>query len=271
MKNYIIIFSAALILMSCFRDRIEVDLNDENQKIVITAWITDLNEPQFVSVSRTVNYLGDPEDDFVTNAIVVLSVDDESYLLAGGHNGRYYLSEEWEAQLSKSYTLEVEVDGERYSASHVMRPCPAIEAARLEYVDKQEDGDTLRGYETVFSFQETEGEGDAYYVIDYLQGTTIGDSLRNGGFANDQFVDGEYFDDIRAGEDERLYQSGETAVIELYSIGEESANYLSDIESEIFRGGPFDPPPANVRTNFSGGALGYFIISGAQQVELEVP
>jgi len=270
MSKYIIIFTT-LLLTSCFKDRIEIDLNEENQKVVITAWITDLDEAQFVTVSRTVNYLGEPEQDFVSDAIVSLSVNDELYMLEEQESGRYYLGLDWMPRLSETYTLEVEVDGNVYSASHFMRPCPAIEFPELEFVVEIEDGDTLRGFETVFGFQETPGEGDAYYAIDYLQGTTAGDSLRNAGFANDQFIDGEFFDDIRVGEDDRLYQSGQIAVIELYSLGEETANYLFDIESEIFRGGPFDPPPANVRTNFSGGALGYFIVSGAQQVELEVP
>lgn len=264
-----------LSLSSCFKDRIDLDLNEENQKIVITAWITDLQEPQFVTVGRSVNYLGPISQEFVSGATVTLTNDNGQYELSEGAQGKYFLPDNWSAELGEVYTLTVEVENVTYEASHKMRPCPALE--NVDYVEYDLDDfsdeeinivDSFHVYGTTFDFQETPGEGDAYYAIDFLKGTMQGDSMRNGGFANDDFVDGEYFEGIELSEVDRFYELGDTAVLEFYSIGEESANFLMDIESEIFRGSPFDPPPANVRTNFTGGAVGYFIISGAQSQEL---
>ncbi len=262
-------------LSSCFMDRIEIDLNEENEKVVITAWITDLDEPQFVTVGKTVNYLGPISQEFVSDAIVILSNSTNEFILEEGTQGKYFLPHDWTGIYGETYTLKVEFENTTYTASHTMRSCP--ELLNVDYVEYDLDDfsdedvniiDSFHVYGTTFDFQETPGEGDAYYAIDFLKGTMQGDSMRNGGFANDDFVDGEYFEGIELSEVNRFYAIGDTAVLEFYSIGEESANFLMDIESEIFRGSPFDPPPANVRTNFTGGAVGYFIISGAQSQEI---
>ncbi len=275
MKNILYIL-LALSVSSCFKERIELDLNQENQKIVITSWITDLDEPQFVTVGKTVNYLGSEGKEFVSGAIVKLTNSTDVYFLEEEEEGKYFLPSNWIAILGDTYTLSVAVEEVEYVASHLMRPCPVIEEAgfliyeRNPWEEEEETMDSIYVYGTTFGFQETAGGDDAYYAIDFLKGTMAGDSMRNGGFANDDFVDEEYFADIELSEFDRLYALGDTAIVELYSIGDETANYLSDIESEVFRGSPFDPPPANVRTNFTGGAVGYFIASGAQQVEVVI-
>lgn len=270
MKYLSLVTIFALLFSSCFTDPIDLDLNEQNEKIVILGWITDLEEPQFVKISKTVNYLGDQPEAFVSNASVTLSDSKSSYTLLERNVGHYYLPDDWLAILEEEYRLEVNYKDITYTSSYVMSACPEIENVRAERYDAEDKVDTIISYETVFDFQETPGEGDAYFAIDYLKGTADGDSLSNGGFADDEFVDGEYFEDIRVSEDDRLFKKDDVAVLELYSIGQEAADWLFDIEAEIFRGGPFDPPPANVRTNIEGGALGYFIMSGAQQVEIKV-
>ncbi len=270
MKHLFIIFISVIFFSSCFIDQIELDLNDDNEKVVILAWITDLNEPQFVKISKTVNYLGNLPEVFVSDASVVISDSERSYTLEERKSGHYYLPLDWTARIGDTYSLEVFYDDKEYTSSYVMNSCPEIENAIYEQYNIDEDTDSIPTYETVFGFQETPGEGDAYFAVDYLKGTMAGDSLDNGGFADDEFVDGEFFDDIRLSEDDRLFRRGDVAVIELFSIGKEAADFLFDIRAETFRGGPFDPPPANVRTNISGGALGFFIASGAQQIELKI-
>lgn len=258
-----------LLFSSCFEERIELDLNTDNKRMVVNAWISNLDKPQFVNLSYTTNYLGKPDVEYINNAEVNLSTASNIYSLNNSGDGNYFLPNNWIPEIGEKYTLNIVHEDETFTASQIMRPCPEIENPILKLYEFK-DIDTIDLYETVFEFQEIPGEGDAYYLIDYKKGSVDGDSLFNGVFANDDFFDGEYIDDIRVSEEERLYAVGDTVVIELLSIGKESASFIADIESEVFRGGPFDPPPANVRSNISNGALGYFIMADAKSVELIV-
>jgi len=267
MKNLLISICAILFFTSCFQERIELDYNEDNTKVAIVAWISDLEEDQFISVKYTANYLGNEAQVAISNAICLLQNDTETITLIEGQAGFYFLPEDWIPQYGQEYTLDVTVGEQTYSATALMRTCPSIENVKFEPYTEGDFIDSLK-YISLFSFQETPGEGDGYYVIDYLKGTSDGGQLRNGGFANDEFVDGEYFEDINiSNEEDRLYNLGDTTIVELYSIGIEAVNFLADIENEIFRGTPFDAPPANIRSNFNNGAVGYFLMSGANRVE----
>jgi len=263
MRNIIIFSMLSLVLTSCFKERIELDNNtNENKKLVINAWITSLDEPQFVSLSQTVNYLGGFQPELVSDAVVQLNDGMTTYDLVEKEPGFYYLPDDWMARVGEEYELTVNYEDKEYTARHQMRVCPEIEFPDFDLYDET---DSLEQYATFFNLQEPEGKGDAYYGIDYLKGTTDGDSLFNGGYVNDDFLDGEYLEGILLSEEDRLYEMGDTVILELYSIGAETADYLQDIENEVFRGGLFDPPPANVRTNIDGGAVGYFIMSDAKR------
>lgn len=264
MKNYLSFIIIALIYTSCFEDPIELDLNQDNTKLVVEAWISDLNKPQYIKLSYTANYIGSDSYLYEDNAEVTLSDQSgHSYSLQPQGEGKYFLPADWITVYGDTYELICTVDGISYQAKHLLRQSPEIEELYIDPIFN--DQDSLMGFESVFSFQEIPGLGDAYYVVDYERGTTNGDTLLNGGYADDEFFDGEYIEDIRVTEEDYLYEQGDTIIVELYSLGEETAQFLLDVELEVFRGGPFDPPPANVRTNFSGGAIGYFIMSGADQ------
>jgi len=267
----IIIFSTMLIgLSSCFTERIEVNLNDNNKRLVVEAWITDLDERQFVKLTNTINYIGEQETDFVSGAIVELSDANQSYTLNEETTGFYFLPDTWQAQIGDTYTLVINHEDTEYIASYTMNICPEIENLVIEVVGNIEKTDSIFIYKTVFAFQEIAGKGNAYFGVDYLKGTTAGDSLLNGGFTDDEFLDGQFIEDITLTERDRLYQIGDTAVVDIFSIDDETFLFLNDIQTETFRGGPFDAPPANIRTNISGGAVGYFIISGAKRKEIVV-
>jgi len=264
----IFLSTASLILMvGCFKDPIDLNLNDNNEKLAIEAWINTLDEDQFVILRKTANYLGNDPYIFETGANITLTDQQgNEYKFEEQEEGKYLLDPNWEPNYESEYTLTIETKTESYSAKHNLRESPEIENLFFEPYFNEED--SLLGFETVFAFQETPGEGDAYYVVDYLKGTTVGDTILNGSYADDIFYDGEYISDIRITEEDRLFEEGDTVIVEIFSIGKPSAQFLQDIELEVFRGGPFDPPPANVRTNFTGDVVGYFIMSGSDQQEI---
>jgi len=258
-------------MTSCFTERIELDYNqDENKKVIITGWLTDLNEPQIITVQNTVNYLGNNPADPISDAFVTISDSRQTYELSHRTDGQYVMPDTWQAIIGDTYNLVVEYNGNTYTSAHKMRACPEIENFFMEEVNDITETDSVHIYQSIFSFQEMPGEGDAYYGIDYIEGSIEKDTLFNGQFTNDDFVDGEYFEDVEISDYDRLFKVGDKVTLDIFSIGYETSEYLIDVQTEVFRGGLFDTPPANVRSNISGGALGYFIASGANRQSIIV-
>lgn len=264
MTKYIILLITIIGLSSCYNDRIELDLNDGNEKLVILAWITDLNEPQYVSITKTINYLGQDDPEFISDAIVILQDEIQNYELEYDSRGRYYVPDDFQPRVGDVYQLEVTHDGIIYSAQQMMRPCPDIEQLKLNLDNETAGGpDSIDHYHPTFAFQESPGKGDAYFTVDYAKGSPFSKYIPFGLFTDDEYLDGEYLENVWA--EVHFYSAGDTVIVDLHSINPETSDFLSDIETEIFRDTPFDPPPANIPSNIDGGAVGYFIVSSAKR------
>ena len=270
-KNIIALLAISFLFSSCFKERIELDLNNsDNKKVVVNAWITDQDEQQSVLLNYTADYFESIEVEYINDADVEIAFGEESVNCILSENGLYLCPEEWRAEPGNTYTLTIRHQGEVYEATSYMRPMPELENVYSEFREETEEelfeeDDDFR-INVYFSFQETPGLGDGYFGIDYHKGTAGGDSLLNGDFIDDEFFDGVYFDDINL--TVQNYEVGDTAIVETHNIGKDASKYLQDIIVEIFREGLFDPPPVNVRSNISNGAVGYFITSGVQTQEL---
>lgn len=270
MKNIIKICLAitlVVMLSGCFTERIELDLNEGgNKKVVITAWITDMDEPQTVLLNYSSDYFDSLNIDYINDAEISLMNGDEVYTLDFMEDGLYSMPLDWRGEEGDQYTLTVRHDGTEYSATNTMRLMPEVENIYTEISEEKLEEDGITSYDIYFSFAEVPGEGDGYFGIDYKIGTLGGDTLVNGGFIDDEFIDGGYFDDISL--TEINYNVGDTAILEVHSIGRDASRFLQDIINETFREGLFDPPPVNVRSNFSNGAVGYFITSCSRKIEV---
>jgi len=267
MKNIKIIFFLLVMasFVGCFKERVELDLNSgENVRLAVEAWITDLDEVQTITLTNTSDYLGPVEQPPVTDATVTVTYDNESISFLHKSSGVYAAPLNWRAEPEKEYTLEILHDGKEYTASSFMDHMPEVENVFADVW--KEENDTVK-YEVYFSFKDAPGEGNGYYGVDYRKQEPEW-KLTKGGFTNDEFIDGLYFEDVTVTEE--FYLLGDTVILETFSIGMESSNFLFDIQTEVFREGLFDPPPVNIRSNISNGAVGYFLASGAERVEVVV-
>ena len=253
---------ACLILSGCFKERVDLELNQgENVKLAVEAWISNLDERQSITLSLTADYLDEYKPNFVDDATVSISYDGQEINLTSQGLGVYAMPENWRAETGKNYTLDINYNGTEYTSTSFMRPMPKLENIRSVFYEERDDVDY---YDVFFSFQETEGEGDGYFAVDYLKEIPEWD-MTTGGFTNDQFGDGVYFTDVTVTNDG--YEIGDVVILETHSIGIEASDFLLDIINEVYREGLFDPPPVNIRSNISNGAVGYFITSGAERFE----
>lgn len=266
-KNNSIVLIVAIcltVLSGCFYERIDLDLNSqENKKVVIIGWLNDLDDSQSIRISYSQDYF-DNGREFIDDATATLSSDIETLELANIGNGEYVLPKEWKGIVGTEYTLSVEHQDEYYMAVSLLREMPILEEIRSEYYFDQLD--SIGYYQVFFGFQETPGEGDGYFAIDFVKGSNQKNIIRTGAWTDDEFADGTYYADITV--TQNYHQLGDTVILETHSIGKKATEYFESITSEIFKDGLLDPAPVNVTDNFSNGAVGYFITSGKRTNEI---
>jgi len=261
----LIAVSFLLLLSSCFTERIDIDLNgQENKKVVITGWLNDMDQDQYIQVYYSGDYFNGIID-AINDAEVTLSYNSETVVLSNTTNGMYLLPSDWKGEEGTEYTLSVTHEGEEYKAVSLLRFMPELENIQSVLFT---ENDSVSYYEIYFDFQENPGEGDGYFAIDYLKDSDQKNIIRTGGWTDDEFADGEYLEQVTVTQNN--HQLGDTIILEAHSIGKEATEYFYSIDSEIFREGLLDPPPVNVPTNFSNGAVGYFLTSGKRKYEVIV-
>ncbi len=267
MKNLLLCILVASLFSSCYREPIDLDLNEGDPTFIIGAWLSESPDHQFVSTSISSNYLGKLTIDYVEGAVVTLSDQDKSYLLEERVKGKHFLPQYWKLTSDQEYKLEVMFNDKIYTAEHESRSVPEI--IEIGFRDGSEDWESIQYYETTISFLDNAGEGDGYFYRAFNKNNSVKDKINRGFLRDDKFIDGILFEDVVATDYEYRHQSGDTIVVELYSIGKEALDYFNDILSESFRSeDPFASPPVNARSNISGGAAGYFLVSDMVQREV---
>jgi len=268
------LIGALLLSTGCYIDEIELDLNKgENQRLVIDAWITDLDEQQSVFLHLTTDYLKQETPTTVDNALVSLSVGDQVIDLISRGNGGYDLPGSWKAEEGREYTLRVDHDGEEYIATALLRPKPLVQNVRAEIYDGDDEeenhGDTT-AFEVYFDLRDHPGEGDGYFGREYQLGKDPGLIVDEAGWISDDFIDGLLLRDLTL---ENTYLKGEKIIVEFHSVGKAAADYFTNLDLVRYREGLFDPPPYNIATNISNGAVGFFVMSAVyvEEVGLDQP
>ena len=271
MKNIVFYLFLACIFTGCFRERIEIDNNTgDNKRIIISAWLTADDRPQNVFLSYSINYFGNDAVEKITGASVTVEGRQTIHTLEETADGTYTITEDWNPVVGENYTLSCLIDGKEYKATQLLRPCPEIDNLRFNRLSEDIVGDSIEQYSVVFDFQDIIGLGDGYYGSTFEKGYAARDSFINGLFTDDAFEDEANWTDIEMLFHGEPYELGDTAVVEVHSIGDDAVHYMQDIIDEIFRDELFGGPPANVRSNFDGGALGYFILADVKNKEIVI-
>ncbi len=274
MKNlkYFILITLAFGFSSC-TEIIELDLNEGEQvRLVVEGWITTQTKQHEVELTWTTDYFANEAAPRAIDAVVSISDGDNTWVLAEEEPGTYRTSV-IAGEPGKTYTLDIIIDDQEYTASSLMREEAEIDDIVFKYVDPYEEFgfDFLDPYyEVQLWTQEVEGLGDAYMWPLWVNGDPLLDSLKNLTFQDDTFIDGIYFPGAPVAQliiDEEVFV-GDTVYVEQWNIGMEAWDVFWAVFNETeFNGGLFDAPPANVPTNVSNGAIGYFGAAAVTEIE----
>lgn len=293
---YLIAFCfLALSLSSCFNvlSENEVITDEHTPRLVVNGLITSQPGPYYVQLSLTsvpsalaVDYTP------ITNATVTISdtqgnvdvlkpFDDEYPNLYDGDNlnrtwadlGYYQTTTNLQGTPGQTYTLTIVYDGQTYKATATM-PLNAPELAL-----KHEDN-----YKLPFIYFDEPQDQENYYLFYYSSFTngsawpfhsryeyeSIPNNLRSTFYSLNLAYDDTYLPskverlDIYEGNNRQLFAEPspfdpDSSVVEMHSVTREVYDLYQAIKKQQENdGGAFDGPPADLPTNLSNGALGFF-------------
>jgi hypothetical protein len=249
------IIGSMLFLNSC-QDVIEIELDDADKLYVIEGSVVENRDFILVRVTQTGNYFDTQPEATVNNALVKVTMPDNSEIILNSIGDGYYRADGLTIATSSTYKLKVEVDGKTFTSSTYMPAPVAIDSIATAVQDNpfSPPGDSTK-YDVFILYQDVIGEN--YYRMntwvnnEYL---TTADEIM---LIDDKLTDGN---PIVIPIFVASFDLGDSVEIELQSIDEATYKYFTTFVSVAGAGAgsPFSAAPDNPETNIEGGALGVF-------------
>ncbi|MBU2651487.1 MAG: DUF4249 domain-containing protein [Bacteroidetes bacterium] len=276
MKKFIIpAFISLVILGTACSERVEIDLNDEqNKRLVLYGYLTTDTMKHQISLTYSADYFFNAPPVPVQNAQVKIEEwnSDKSSMTrvidldpSGKNDGIYVTRQETYAIENHYYKLVASVQDSDIEGTYTAETfCPPISRTGLEIELELEEDWGKEGYIVVKCYYQDPPTREWYLFNIYKNGILVTDSLSEKSVSDDLFYNGGYTNGIGVGfldqsrKDQKVYP-GDTITFQAGSITEEYAKFIWEAQAEIQFNTPlFSGPPANISSNIDNGAIGFF-------------
>jgi hypothetical protein len=228
---------------------IELEVDENQSKIVITGSIIDQAGPYYVDVKKSSSLYNNSPAENINNAVVTITDDAggiEVLTLVG--NGRYQTNTT-QGVSGRTYTIDVKVDNQSYRATSTM-PSPVefiqIQERRIEFGPNT-------NIAVIPNFVDPITFGNNYRFVTSVNGvqqsiiTVDTDNVNNGrGYERPIFSP-----DLEL-------MSGDTVAIEMQCIDAQAYLYYFSLAQIVGQGPGGGATPSNPPNGFTNGALGVF-------------
>ncbi|MDB5261146.1 MAG: hypothetical protein JWQ14_427 [Adhaeribacter sp.] len=268
MKKFALLFFSmlALVFTSC-ETVVDLDLEQSKPVLSVEAIVTDHPNMNFVQLIMSAPYAKNLEPAAVTNAQVTLTDNaGNSTPLLHDANGRYKPTASFKGIPGRTYTLTIQAHNQTYIATSVLNPVPVLDKVKQEYVDgKNDDYGREKGYYISTAFQDIAGVRNYYKLNILVNGQLKQEKSEDIQVTDDQLYDGAYLDDFRIF---IPFQKNDKLEISLLSLTKEAYDFYVALHSLSSQGGFLGRNPANLPTNISNGAVGFFSASAVSAKSL---
>ncbi len=264
MKNKVLILLGLVTLSGC-EEYMNVQFDGSVKKnLVVEGMITTDTTSHKVMLSRSGDFFEKGPQQMEMGADVTITDGENTFVLNEAKPGIYKTDSTVYGVVGKTYTLNIKLkDNSEYSASEKIVGLPDIDSIVPKYDAgfDQNTGERTHGYYLTYYGSEPAGKGDYYMWQLYVNNVLYNDSLQESVFTSDDFVDGKYIKDFDLFflPENSLEKDTTYTEVEMFSISKEYYDFLTGLMLEtVWKGSPWDGPPANAVSNLSNGALGYF-------------
>ena len=308
--KYLPILILLILSISC-TEEFDLDLPEQEPKLIVDAMITDGEPPYFVRLTLSKNAFDkiyeyhDTAGYFINNqfsptldAQIIISdnagntdtlITDytESYdyiynpetqswdstFYVNNERGQkgYYRTQNLQGNANNTYTILIKWQGKEYTSTCTMPVCPKIDSVTYEYTIGEEGKSDY--YVPHIWFKDNPNTRDYYLFKTYGGGGVWSRSI-----LSDEFIDNEVAGlNVFQGESHDWWRNGYPMPgnyyrIEMYAITKEIYEYYEALIAQFCSdGGIYTPTPTSPPTSISGYSQGYFSTSGFQYVEDIMP
>jgi len=269
----------SILFMSFFyscTESIELDLNTgDNNKLVVEGSVTNEYINHKVKLSRTSSYFYNKPNQPELGAQVSITDGDTTLNLVDSENSGIYTTDiQYAGKPNHSYTLNIRLsDGQQYTSTEFLKPIAPMDSVKCEYKKSEIPFDKKYYYNINIFAQEDPTPGNYYQWEVVLNDVNVTDTLRLKVLTNDEIVNGVYINNwtvYRISED-KIDKDVNELTLKMLSISKGWYEFYYAVLSETdFSGSFFSGPPANVPSNISNGALGYFRVSCVTQTSIKI-
>ncbi|MBO2031106.1 DUF4249 domain-containing protein [Siccationidurans ginsengisoli] len=269
-NRLLILLLATLLLVSTSCEKVvNLNLKTSPTQLVIEGNLVDDNRPCQVSLSTSANYTDTNTFAPVTGATVTLADNAGSTETLREATPGQYTGATIKGVPGRSYTLRVETGGNSYVAVSTL-PSPVVPFEKLS-TQVSTVGNNIQA---VVDYTDPVGPGNSYLFRQYRNGR-----LNNAIFVqNDQFTDGKHITQtLRSFSNSSTdpngvnkLAAGDSLQVEMQNIDPNVYEYFRTLNQILTVGGAPSTTPANPKSNFSGGALGYFSAHSRRVLRIKV-
>jgi hypothetical protein len=266
MKKLIYIIPAILLIVSACTERIDIQLDSSYTRLVVFGNLTTDTTRQYVFLSKTTSYYYNEAPPPVTGAVLEISDDaGNSENLSEEEPGKYATSPLFAAIPGRTYTLRInlaeQINGQSsYIATSNVPTIHSIDSIGLVF--HADWGD--KGVYEVTCYYQDPPEKDFYMFNIYKNGVLLTDTISNRAVTDDSFFNGNYTNGIGVGylnqdKEKEVLRPGDVVTFQGCGITEDYFKFVMTLQTETGYQNPlFSGPPANVKSNVSDGAIGFF-------------
>lgn len=271
MRYRLLLFCLPFLMISC-TDEIDLDLDQKDRpSVVVEGFLTDSNEaPQWLRLTYTTGYYEKGKVPPVNGANVTVEGGGQRFTFQqNGHpdSVSYYMAPSaFDLEMGKEYRLEVNHKDSTYRSKSRVRPVPAIDSIHLRLDPFESAGSSGEIEDTTFQvvahFEDPPGRRDHYLFNLYINGELHSDEANEKTVVDDGGFDGEVVLAVQTVQ-KSDFDVGDRLTLTMRSVSGECDEFYDIFSDQTeLSGNPFAAaPPANIPTNISGSALGFFQVS----------
>ncbi|WP_291860565.1 DUF4249 family protein [Marinilabilia sp.] len=138
-KIIILSIVGIMTMVACERVAFDPGIETLNEELPVVYGVVG-NHPDYrtIELTRTAPYMDGTEVKTIDNATVTVSDDNQTFVFEHTANGRYMAPEAFKPGVDTTYYLNIELDGESYTAQSTMHPPVNMHSLKVQH-DRWED------------------------------------------------------------------------------------------------------------------------------------